>query len=544
MAPDSLPGGVPGRLVGRCRDARGGFGRPQGVNVHSLEVVLALVLGASLVTALAAKSSAPAPSLLVIAGLLVALIPGVPVPTLTPDLVLFVVLPPLLSAAAEEQNVRILKAQWRPITFLAVGLVIISATLTALVAAPLLHVSGPVAFVLGTILASTDPVAVTALARRLRLPERLESIIQAESLANDATSLVLFSLGIGLVTDGSGVRPGHLILELLRLAGGGALVGVVVSGIAALARRRTDDPTAQTVLALVTPYAAYVGAEALGAGGVTAVVVAGVLTGELVNRRLASAVRVQLRAVNGTVVFLLETVIFALIGLQIPDLVRAVDVGVSGWLVPAVILVFTLVLVRFLGVSPLVFLNRSRQPGAEGRPNALRTSLVATWAGTRGVVPLAAALSLPLTIASGAEFPARNLVLLVAASVVVLTLTVQGMTLAPLTLRTGVAEPSDRSEGPQQQAREIMQAAARARLDELSSAEVASPDVLDTLEGIVARRERSTGQFAEDLRTLRLDLLAHERGALDKLHYEGKLTDNAWRALSESLDLQVTALDR
>ena len=426
--------------------------------MHSLEVVLALVLGASLVTAVAAKSRAPAPSLLVIAGLLVALIPGVPVPRLTPDLVLFVVLPPLLSSAAEEQNVRALRAQWKPVTFLAVGLVIISAALTALVAAPLLHVSGPVAFVLGTILASTDPVAVTALARQLRLPERLESIIQAESLANDATSLVLFSLGLGLVADGGGIRPGHLVLQLFQLAGGGALAGAAVSLVAAVARRRTGDPIAQTVLALVTPYAAYVAAEAIGAGGVTAVVVAGVITGEFVNRRMASEVRVQLRAVNGTIVFLLETVIFALIGLQIPDLVRAVSGGVSSWLLPAVVLAVTLVVIRFLGVAPLAFFNSSgRDPAG---PSALQTSLVATWAGTRGVVPLAAALSLPLTIASGAAFPARNLVLLVAAGVVVLTLTVQGMTLAPLTHRTGVPSPPTAATGRRWPPREVMQTAA------------------------------------------------------------------------------------
>lgn len=512
--------------------------------MHSLEVVLALVLGASLVTAVAAKSRAPAPSLLVIAGLLVALVPGVPVPRLTPDLVLFVVLPPLLSAAAEEQNVRVLRAQLRPVTFLAVGLVLVSAAVTALVAAPLLHVSGPVAFVLGTVLASTDPVAVTALARRLSLPERLQSIIQAESLANDATSLVLFNLGVGLVVESSGIHVGHLLLSLLRLAGGGALAGAAVSGIAALARRRTDDPIAQTVLALVTPYAAYVAAEAAGAGGVTAVVVAGVLTGEFVTRRLASEVRVQLRAVDGTVVFLLETVIFALIGLQFPDLVRAVDVGVSGWLLPAVVLAVTLVGIRFLGVSPLAFYRRSRQPIVAGASSPLRTSLVATWAGTRGVVPLAAALSIPLTITSGAAFPARNLVLLVTASVVVLTLTVQGLTLAPLTVRTGVAEPSDRSAQPQQQAREAMQAAARARLEELTSAEAAPAEVLATLDAIVARRERSTGshRFAADLRSLRLDLLAQERATLDRMHRDGEVTDNAWRTLSESLDLQVTAL--
>ncbi|MEU8928102.1 cation:proton antiporter, partial [Kitasatospora sp. NPDC048545] len=300
--------------------------------MHVVAIVLVLVVLATAVATFAGRLRVPAPSLLVLAGIGVALIPGVPALHVPPQVIGMVVLPPLLYASAEELSLRDLRTVWRPVTILSFGLVFASAAAVGFTAVAVAGLPPAMAFVLGAVLSSTDPVAVTALGRRLALPGRLQVLVQAESLFNDATSLVLFKVAVGIaVAVGASVSLPAAGGEFLLLGGGGSLVGAAVAGLVWLVRRRTTDPVLETVIALVTPYAAYVLAESAHTSGVTSVVVAGVLLGRSGHRLTDAHIRLQLHAVYAVVVFLLESVVFSIVGLELPTLVRDLPAGTGWW---------------------------------------------------------------------------------------------------------------------------------------------------------------------------------------------------------------------
>src|SRR3954471_6107900 len=236
--------------------------------MRGVETVLFLVVVATVVATFAKRLRVPAPSLLVVVGVVVGLLPGVPVVQVTPEVISLVVLPPLLFAAGEELPWRDLRGVGRPVAVLSVGLVLLSAAAVIGVAVAATPLPVGMAFVLGAVLASTDPVAVTALARRLALPPRVQALIQAESLFNDATSLLLFRVALSVAIAGGAVSASRTAAEFTILAGGGIAVGAVIAGGAFLIRRRTEDPVLETVIALVTPYGAYVLAESIHASGV------------------------------------------------------------------------------------------------------------------------------------------------------------------------------------------------------------------------------------------------------------------------------------
>lgn len=511
--------------------------------MRSVEIVLALVVLATIVAAFARRLRVPAPSLLVVAGVVAGLLPAVPVIRVSPDIVSLVVLPPLLFAAGEELPWRDLRAVWRPVTILAFGLVVASAAAVAVVANVLTSLPLGMAFVLGAVLASTDPVAVSALGRRLSLPPRVQALVQAESLFNDATSLLLFRVAVVVGASAGSVSWGHTALEFGRLVGGGLLVGAVVAAGAYAVRRRTEDPVLETVISLVTPYAAYVLAEAIEGSGVTAVVVAAVILGTQATRLTTARVRLQLGAVYGTVVFLLESVVFALIGLQLPELVRELSTATL-WPVQAVAITVTLLLVRVLWVFPLsAFVQRHR---GMCRPTWAVPAVV-SWAGARGVVPLAAALSIPLTANQGEN---RDLVQLLTTAVIVITLVVQGFTLAPLVRRTGVAVASEDLHREYDSARLRLAEASLAYLDALAEKEAAPHVLVEQLRQswqarmnrIAERVEAEADGTAESYRRLRRKLLAVEGAELNRLYQTGEISDSTRRRIQRSLDLEHAGL--
>src|SRR4051812_6858636 len=359
------------------------------------EIVLGLVVLATVVAAFATRLSVPAPSLLVLAGLVVGVLP-IPDVDINPDVIYFVVLPPLLFAAAGEIPLPELRVLAGSILRLAIGLVVVTAVAVALVATAIVpEMTLSVGFVLGAILASTDPVAVTALARRLHLPRRLNTLVQAESLLNDATSLVLFTVAVHVVVTGGGVSWPDAIGRFFLLAGGGLVVGLIIAWLNGLVRARTEDALIETAIALLTPYTAFVIAERVHVSGVTAVVVAGLAVGARSPVMSAGRIRLQITAVYGVVVFLLESVVFSLIGLELPQAIRALP-SVQGryvWLALAVFGVVVVTRVGWLAISLTIPPIRRR-----AEHSGWRVVTVLSWAGTRGVVPLAAALSIPLTV--------------------------------------------------------------------------------------------------------------------------------------------------
>ncbi|MGJ5754378.1 sodium/proton antiporter (CPA1 family) [Streptomyces puniciscabiei] len=520
--------------------------------MRSVGTVLALVVLATVVATFARRWRIPAPSLLVVAGLAVALLPGTPEIRISPQIIGLVVLPPLLYASAEDMPWRELRAVWKPVGILAIGLVLASAAAVAAVAALVTPLSWEMAFVLGAVLASTDPVAVTALGRRLALPPRVQVLVQAESLFNDATSLVLVRVAAGIAIASAAASWGAATGEFFLLAGGGTVIGTAVAAVVTLIRRRTEDPVLETVIALVTPYAAYLLAEVAHTSGVTSCVVAGVVLGGRGDRLTNARIRLQLHAVYGTVVFLLESVVFSLIGLALPSQVRALAHGDRSWPLYALAVAATLVAVRLLWLAPLSAVVQ--REGGVARLN-WRVPMVLTWAGTRGVMPLAAALSIPEVAKNGTPLADRPLVLVLTTSVVVVTLVVQGFTLAPVVRASGIALEPAHTAREEAEARSHLAHAGLARLEELAELEVVPEVVLDRLRrGLTARLDdardrlsRSDGGVpaeSADLvyRQLRRDLIAVESGELQRLYDNHAISDTTRRRLQRALDLEEARL--
>ncbi|MGV5032590.1 Na+/H+ antiporter [Streptomyces sp. NRAIS4] len=521
--------------------------------MRSVGTVLALVVLVTVVATFARRWRIPAPSLLVVAGLAVALVPGTPEIRISPQVIALVVLPPLLYASAEDMPWRELRAVWKPVGILAIGLVLASAAAVAAVAALLTPLSWQMTFVLGAGGGSAEQAAVTALWRRVALLPRVQVLVQAESLFNDATSLVLVRVAAGIAIASAAADWGTASGEFFLLAGGGTVIGTAVAGVVALIRRRTEDPVLETVIALVTPYAAYLLAEVAHTSGVTSCVVAGVVLGGRGDRLTNARVRLQLHAVYGTVVFLLESVVFSLIGLALPSQVRALADGDRSWPLYALAVAATLVAVRMLWLAPLSAVVQ--REGGVGRPN-WRVPMVLTWAGTRGVMPLAAALSIPEVAKNGAPLTDRPLVLVLTTSVVVVTLVVQGFTLAPVVRASGIALEPAHTAREEAEARARLAHAGLARLEELAELEVVSEVVLDRLRrGLNARLDDAHDRLADGsgggaatesaervYRQLRRDLIAVETGELQRLYDAHAISDTTRRRLQRSLDLEEARL--
>ena len=521
--------------------------------MRTVETVVLLVALAAVVAAFARRLRVPAPSLLVAAGLVVGLLPGAPAVHVPPSVVSLVVLPPLLYAASEELSWRDLRAVWRPVVVLAVGLVLASAAAVAAVAAAAAALSLSMAFVLGAVLASTDPVAVGALARRLSLPARVQVLVQAESLFNDGTSLVLYQIAVSLAVGGTaGMTLAGTVLhgvgEFFALAGGGVLAGAAVAAGVIMVRRRITDPVLETVTALITPYVAYLLGQTLHVSGVTAVIVAGLGVGARRPAITTAQTRLQLHAVYQTVIFVLESVVFALIGLELPTLVR--DLGhTSQWLLAALAVTGTLIATRVAWVFPLWTISQRRR----GRSPAWPVPAVVAWAGTRGVVPLAAALSIPLTTASGGPLPQRDLVLVLAAAAIVISLLVQGFTLEPLARFAGFG-PAKAADPRHEEtvARLRLAEAGLARLGELAETGAAPDAVIDRLRtSLQARigstrarisRNPDTERGAMSERELRGDLIAAENAELARLYEAGAISAATRQRLQRGLDLEIARL--
>lgn len=526
--------------------------------MHTAEIVLGLVVLASAVAALADRLRIPAPSLLVLAGIGVGMMPGVPTVHVTPTLVSFVVLPPLLYSAAVDVVITDLQTVLRPVALLAFGLVAATAVAVAYVvhwAAPEISVQG--GLVLGAVLASTDPVAVSALARSLHLSPRLLALVQGESLLNDATSLLLFRVTVAGVAAAHFAGPLGVSLRFLGLGAGGAAVGIACAVAVRMLHERTDDAVIEAVVAVITPFAIYVAAESAHTSGVTAVVFGGLYLGRRRYQMLRGPSRLRISHIYDVLVFLLESAVFAIIGLELPQLVRDLPSTEHNFLLVSLAVTATLLVARVLWVTGASFL-----PGTLDRADArghrrTRTIAVTSWAGTRGVVPLAAALSIPVTVDSGLPFPQRDLLLVLASTCTAITLVVQGLTLRPVVRRAGVTSDPRVQTYQEALARHAAVAAATSRLEEMRDLEAASPAAVewlgrefrDRLERAVGvlhaleqsesdRDARATGSTREEMRSLRRELIAVESARLHELVQAGQISESVRRKVQRLLDLE------
>lgn len=520
-------------------------------------VVLSILLAG-----LARHFQLSAPLALVIAGLAASSIPGLTDIELDPDLVLFVLLPPLLWSAGLESSYVGLKTNLRPIALLAIGLPLATTVAVGFVA----HMTVPemslaAALTLGAIVAPPDAVSATAIGRRLGLPRRVMTLLGGESLLNDATALTAYKVALAAAI-GAAASWGSGLRTFALAAGGGIAVGLASGAIIAFIRERLDDPLVESAVGLVAPFVIYLAAEEAHGSGVLAVVVAAVMLGQ----RWVHAgyeTRLQDLAVWKAVQLVFESFAFLLIGLQLPTVVGELA-GIRAWVIVAssAAVLATVIAVRLVWVYAFAYLPRmlsARIRERETAPTVAQVFIVA-WAGMRGVVSLAAAFAVPLTTVTGAPFPGRPHIVFLTFVVVIGTLLLHGLTLPGLIRRLGVRGTEDRTDAiAAAAAQERAAAAASDRLDEVLAAERTSEaheraaDVLRTWNtrrrnSAWERLGRDEAQIGESptstFRRLRLEMLAAERRVLIAERDRGRIDDEVLRAMLLNLDLEEATINR
>jgi monovalent cation/hydrogen antiporter len=523
--------------------------------VEHLElIVFGLLVGTAALAVLANVVGVPYPITLVLGGVAIGLIPGMPSVELDPDIVLLIFLPPLLYGAAFFTSLRDLRAKARPIALLSIGVVFVTMFAVAAVAHAVIGLGWAESFVLGAIVSPTDAVAPAEIMRRLGAPRRLLTVVEGENLTNDWTALTLYSVAVAAVVTGT-FSLGEASVRFVLSGVGGLAVGLAAGVLIRFVRSRIDDPPTEITISLLSGYVGYLPAEELGFSGVIAAVTTGVYMGWHTPQLTTAVMRLQGVSVWEILTFLLNAVLFLLVGLQLPSVLDAVD-GYSaaqlvGWgaLVSAVV-----VGVRLAWQFTVPYLVRAldRRPSQVARRGSARERLVIGWAGMRGSVSLAAALAVPLTTDAGSTFPYRNLIILLALAVILVTLVGQGLTLGPLIHRLGIRDDGE-EEREEVLARLRLSEAAIERLEEIAGEDWTRDDTIDRVRGMYDYRRRRFGAQSDgdgaayEERTgayLRLmyELFDAQRERLLELRNRREISDEVRRKVERDLDLEESRL--
>jgi monovalent cation/hydrogen antiporter len=509
-------------------------------------VIILLLTATTVLAGIAARTGVPYPIVLVIGGLVLGIAPG-PTPNLDPDLVLVLFLPPLVFAPAFYASIDEVRASARPIVELATGLVLLTGLAVALVAHHVAGLSWEVAAVLGAILGPTDPIAATSVVRRIGAPERLVTILEGESLVNDGTAITIYAIAVHTATHGDFSALSAVGSFFLDVAGGAA-IGLVVAWALVQARRLIDDPGAELAISLLIPFGAYVPAQEIGWSGVIAAVAAGLYAGARAVDVTAADTRLQLRAFWDLLVFLLNALLFLLIGLQLPHIVDGLRGGVTATLVGQVLAVTAAIFaIRMLWMFTVPAVIGLFTGGRETqRPEERRAArFVLGWSAMRGGLSLALALALPL-MAMGHGFPDRSTIVFLTYGVVLLTLVVPGVTLGPLVKRVGL-ERGRELRRHLAEARASMAHAALARIEELAARDEVDDDTAERLATVYETRlSRLSGALHDDpdarsdadrARKLRHSVIAAQREELDDLRGRREFPAEVLLEVEHELDL-------
>jgi Na+/H+ antiporter len=524
--------------------------------IQLIFVMLAFAIG---LTYLARRLRIADPILLLLGGIVLSQLPDLPDIVLAPDIVFLLFLPPILFGAAYFTPIRDFRANLRPILLLAIGLVLFTTVVVAFVVQQLTGMPVAAALALGAIVAPPDAVAATAIFRRLGVPRRVVTILEGESLLNDASALIAYRAAVAATaaTAASGAAAFSLggaagdivgsVVDFIVVAVGGMAIGAIVGAIATRTLHRTADPVIEIIITLLAPASAYLAAEQVGVSGVLATVAAGLITGQRAARVLSPDARLMGFGVWQTVIWLINAFVFMLIGLQLPAILRAVlvDHPPMELLGLGLAVSATAIVARIVWVYPATYLPRflsaklrARDPYP--RPRAV---FIIAWAGMRGVVSLAAAFALP------ADFPSRDLILFLTFCVIVATLIGQGLTLPWLIRHLGVLAPTG-ADGEEVHARLAAVESALRRLEELKHD---YPDHLPLIEQLREEYEHEAGhvlprpgagpdeaeQELLDHRAIRNAVLVAQREAVIGLRDAGVINDETLRAIERDLDLEA-----
>ncbi|HEV2695625.1 MAG TPA: Na+/H+ antiporter [Verrucomicrobiae bacterium] len=522
---------------------------------NAIDIFVGLMLAVAALALVARRLHIPYPILFVIGGLLLGLIPGIPKMRLDPELVFVFFLPPLLFPAALFTSWRDFRANLRGISLLAIGLVLFTTVTVALLAHYFMGMSLAAGFVLGAIVSPPDAIAATAIAQRLRIPHRIVTILEGESLVNDATALVVYRFAVVAVATGSfswSQAGGQFLIVSL----GGILVGLAVGWLATWFHRRVEDAPIEITVSLLTPFAAYLPADHLGVSGVLSVVTAGLYLGWRLPEITDYRTRMAARPVWDMTGFLLNGFVFILIGLQLPTVLD----GLAAAAIPtrqlvwySVLISVAVIVVRILWVFPATYLPRMLFKSIREKdpcPSWRHVAIVA-WTGMRGVVSLAAALG--LADQGDRAFPGRDLILFLTFVVILVTLVLQGLSLPALIRWLGIKDDGN-LEAEERAARLKANQAALAKLDEVSQTEPSKTEAMHRLrveyeDHIMQLKALSPGRAGKQIRLFSAEYerlsqvaLVQERKTILELRNDSTISDEVLREIQRDIDLAEARL--
>jgi CPA1 family monovalent cation:H+ antiporter len=529
--------------------------------VSDLQIVLAaLFVSAAGLNALANWLEVPYPITLVIGGLAIGLIPGIPHVQLDPNLVLLVFLPPLLYSSAFFYDLRALRNDARVIALNSIGLTLATAAVVGVVAHEVMDLPWAVSFALGAIVSPTDPAAATAIMRRVGAPRRLVNILEGESLINDAAALVTYKVAVAAAI-GEGVSASHTVLQFVGEAAGGIAIGLVVGWVIAEIRRRVDDVNTELAISLFSAYGAFIPANELGLSGVLAVVACGLVLGLRAPEIASPESRMQGYAMWSILTFLLNATLFILVGLQLPAIVDGLSGQPAGQVVGYAALVCGVVIaMRFLWQNTMTAVIRTldRRPSQIARRSTWRQRVIGSWSGMRGAVSLAAALALPLETNAGDPFPGRALIQFITFALILVTVVGEGLTLPWLIRKLGVVEDGAEEENEELKARLVIARAALDRVDELEGEEWTRDETLERVRALYRFRKRRFAARAGKLdgadsdgieegslayQRLMHEVYAAQRSELVRLRNERRISVEVMRRVERELDLEESRLE-
>jgi monovalent cation/hydrogen antiporter len=539
-----------------------------------LEIILGLLVAVAALATLATRLKIPYPILLVLGGSALGFVPQLPRVELDPELVFLLFLPPLLYVSALFTSWRDFRANVRPISLLAIGLVLMTTFVVAAVVHAVIGLPWPAAFVLGAIVSPTDAIAATTVAQRLGVPRRIVTVLEGESLVNDATGIVAYRVAVAAVVTGA-FSIWEAGLQFVLGAAGGVAAGFAVGWLVVWARRHlSEDPSVQNIVSLLTPFVAYLAAEELPHSlwevlrelygvpgdlhfsGVLAVVTTGLFLGRKGPYITSSGTRLQGYATWELITFLLNGLIFILIGLQLGSVMEGLDEYTTGELASYALLTsLTVILVRMIWVFPATYVPRwaSRRIRERDPSPPWRNVSVIAWTGMRGVISLAAALALPLQTASEVPFPNRDLIIFLTFCVILATLVVQGLSL-PVLIRALGLEDDRIGDKEETHGRIKIAEAALERLDELVDEDWVREDTAERIRGLYSyRRDRFASRFDGDpdgveersvaYQRLMVELLGAQRLRLVTMRDEGSIGDEVMHRIERDLDLEESRLE-
>ena len=520
-----------------------------------IETILICLVAVALLAIVARKISVPYPILLTLAGGLLALVPKLPPVRLEPELIFNLFLPPLLYPAAVYTSWRDFRANLRSILPLAIVLVLLTMAATAYLFHWITGLPLAVGFVFGALISPPDAVAALSVTKDLRVPRKIIVILEGESLVNDATSFISFRFAVAAALTGS-FSLSEAGGRFLLVAAGGIAVGLAVGWLATQVQKHLDDPPVQTMFSLLTPYVAYFSGEKLQVSGILAVVIAGIYYGWRAPSILSGRMRLQVVPVWQMVGFILNGILFMLIGLQLPRVLGGLDsAAIVSVAKLAMLVLLTIMLVRFAWLFAATYLPRlfSRKFRRKNPASWQQTALIG-WVGMRGADSLAGALAIPFLLSDGTAFPGRDTILLLTFFVIFGTLIVQGLPLKPL---VGLLKIMDDhvTEKEERLARLKANEAALARIEELGSSGGVKPESVERLRSEYADRIRQLSKedakdqrvrrlYSRDFEELARQALETERDTVIALRNERFIGDEALRRIQRDIDLADARLQR